>query len=556
MTFRELGLSTLFADNLERVNIREPTPIQAEVFSPIVDGQSAVGLSKTGTGKTLAYLLPMIERLSRHPLEGETPALRGVVLVPTRELATQVSRDLDTVTSGGQKGVIVVGGESEDHQVRDAKLATWVIATPGRLLDLLQRRQLDVSRVQTVVFDEADRLLDMGFIDDIRSIMKLLPKAPQMLFFSATVHFGVDEMAYEFGAECVRFGRESDEVTVEGLDHRVSFVGDDEKFHALVWFIAEQKGARGMIFSNYRDRAHELCSRLRGLGCNADSLTAQLSQNARSKIMDAFREGKTRVLLGSDLAARGLDVFDVDFVVNFDLPEDPAIYVHRVGRTARAGRKGTALSFVGFEDSFRLEKLERFLGKPVERFQFPVEALQGRLHRFGEPQGPSYSDEGRPSREGGGSGHRGGRSSGGPRGGQRQGQHAGHQGPRQGHHGGGGSQHPRPQQGGGHAAQSHAPRAASAHPRTSSAAPGARAKPNAAPLGFFARVKKFFLGLAGGPVPAAKSEAKAPAAGSRSVGTAAGHTGGRSASSASATTASSRGRRRGGRGGGGGGRRR
>lgn len=381
MSFIELGLSEKFCERLRAKNILEPTPIQAEVFTPIVSGQSVLGLSKTGTGKTFAYLCPLVDRLSQST-QG-TEGIRGLVLVPTRELATQVSRDLETLCGAEQRGTVIVGGEAEEKQIKDSLSTTWIIATPGRLLDLLKRRMLDVSHVQALVFDEADRLLDMGFIDEIRAIMKFLPRPMQLLFFSATLHFGVDEMAYEFGAECFRFGQEEDQVTVEGLDHKISFVGDDEKFHALVWYLTQQEGKRGIIFSNYREKVHEVSSRLRGLGMKAGGLTAQLTQSARSKIMDEFRSGKMQVLLASDLASRGLDVFDIDYVVNFDLPEDPAVYVHRVGRTARAGRKGNALSFVGYEDSYRLGRLENFLGKPIERFQFPVDAFSGRLHRFG-----------------------------------------------------------------------------------------------------------------------------------------------------------------------------
>ncbi|MBS1984564.1 MAG: DEAD/DEAH box helicase [Bdellovibrionales bacterium] len=403
MTFEELGLSENFAQRLAQMGVKEPTPIQAEVFKPIVSGQSVLGLSKTGTGKTFAFLCPLVQKFSSTEIKSN---VRGIVLVPTRELAVQVGRDLSQLTGTEQKSAVIVGGEPEEMQIQLCRSATWVIATPGRLFDLLKRSMIDVSQAEAIVFDEADRLLDMGFIDEIRGIMKLLPRSMQMCFFSATLHFGVDEMAYEFGAECFRFGQEEPMVTVEGLDHRVAFVGDNEKFHALVWYIASQGKARGIVFSNYREKVHEIAGRLNGLGCDAASLTAQLTQGARTRIMQEFREGKVQVLLASDLAARGLDVFDIDYVVNYDLPEDPASYVHRVGRTARAGRAGQALSFVGFEDSFRLERLEKYLGKPVDRFQIPVEALEGRLHRFkptANPNAQEYTP--RQEREGG----RGGR---------------------------------------------------------------------------------------------------------------------------------------------------
>jgi superfamily II DNA/RNA helicase len=312
-------------------------------------------------------------------------------LVPTRELAHQVQESLEYLFQvQPQKSVVVIGGESEEAQLRGAKGAQWLIATPGRLLDLVQRRLLDLSYVQTLVFDEADRILDMGFIDDVRALLKFMPKpAPQMLFFSATLHFGIEELAYEFGVNFQKIGVATDELTVEGLDHQVVFIGDEEKYRLLCFFLHERKGKRGIVFSNYRDRAHELSYSLRKLGAPVEGLSAQLNQSQRSRIMEEFRQGKVEVLVASDLAARGLDVQDLDFVVNFDLPEDPATYVHRVGRTARAGKSGLALSFVGFNDSFRLEGLEKFLAKKINRFDFDPEILKAPIARWGAAQSAS-----------------------------------------------------------------------------------------------------------------------------------------------------------------------
>ncbi len=378
MTFAELGLKENYCQNLLTHGISAPTPIQAEVFLPITEGRSVLGLSKTGTGKTLGYMAPLVQRFG----ESQNKVL---VLVPTRELATQVQSSLESLTAGSQKAVVIVGGESEDRQIADSRNSGWIIATPGRLLDLLKRRMIDVGSVKGLVFDEADRLLDMGFIDDIRELAKYLPPGMQMLFFSATLHFGVDEMAYELGADFLRFGQESEQATVEGLDHRVAFVGDEEKFHVIAHFLKDHGDQRGIIFSNYRERAHEMSYRLRGLGFKIEGMTAQLAQGARVKIMDAFRNGSIQVLVASDLAARGLDIFDLDFVVNYDLPEDPSTYVHRVGRTARAGKKGIALSLVGFEDSFRLERLEKFLGHAVQRQEIQLNQLSGPMPRIGQP---------------------------------------------------------------------------------------------------------------------------------------------------------------------------
>lgn len=402
MTFAELGLDLEFCEKLSRRGIEKPTPIQTECFLKISESHSVLGLSKTGTGKTLAYLAPLLQAQKKDPNR------RTLVLLPTRELVAQVQSSLEALMSEGMTCVPIVGGEPEDRQVEKAAHAHWILATPGRLLDLLQRRKVTLAQVKTLVFDEADRLLDMGFIDDIRALMKFLEPPLQMLFFSATLHFGVEEMAYEFGAEVERIGFEEDELTVAGLDHRVAFVGEEEKFHALAHFLHGQREKRGIIFSNYRDKAHYISDRLRGLGYHAEGLSAQLSQPQRSRIMELFRAEKLQTLVASDLAARGLDVQGLDYVVNIDLPEDAATYVHRVGRTARAGLKGVAISYVGYEDALRLEKIEKFIESPIAREKIPLEHLEGPLPRnpleaprAPRPAQPAQSHSAEPRAQGG-----------------------------------------------------------------------------------------------------------------------------------------------------------
>lgn len=397
MNFSDLGLDEVFLKRLAASGIESPTAIQQSLFTPIMEGESILGLAKTGTGKTLSYLGPIVQKLERKANQNTGTANDAsgpsvVVLVPTRELASQVQSTHFQLTENSKGVAVVVGGEAEEAQIDAAGQAEFVIATPGRLLDLLKRKKIATQQVGIVVMDEADRLLDMGFVDDIRAIMKFLPKAPQLICVSATLHLGVEEVAYEMGLQPKRFGIEEEEATVSGLQHRLVHLGDSEKFHALANFIYERKDKRGIVFSNYRDKAHELSSRLKGLGCRVDALSAQLSQGQRKRITEAYRSEKTKVLVASDLAARGLDFLDIDYVVNYDLPEDPATYVHRVGRTARAGKEGTALSLVGFEDAFRVEKLERFLGEKIESYEMSAESFEGALPRFG----PRIEEEDRP----------------------------------------------------------------------------------------------------------------------------------------------------------------
>ena len=434
-SFDAIGLKNIYCERLAKEKILSPTAIQKDLFEPITNGTCVLGLAKTGTGKTLSYLGPLVQKYSVSELdqeksdnesqdeENDGESNKGqpkvFVLVPTRELASQVQSTFVLLSEAEQQAVVVVGGESEDKQIDAMGQAKFVIATPGRLLDLLKRKKISTREVDVVVMDEADRLLDMGFIDDIRSILRHIKTKPQLVCVSATLHLGVEEVAYEMGLNPIRFGVEEEEMTVKGLDHRVAHVGDKEKFHALTHFIHERKESRGIVFSNYRDRAHEVASRLRGLGYKADALSAQLSQSLRKRITDAYRTGDTMILVASDLAARGLDFLDIDYVINIDLPDDPATYVHRVGRTARAGREGRALSLLGFEDAFRIDKLESYLGEKIEVEAIPVEKLSGSLPRGADKAEPPRASEeryagGRTSRDRNSGGRNtGGRNSGG-----------------------------------------------------------------------------------------------------------------------------------------------
>ena len=513
MNFRELGLSEIFTERLAAQNIREATPIQEDLFAPILRGESVLGLAKTGTGKTLSYSAPLVEKFSKAPVQNSEQTAKHAwawVLVPTRELAVQVKDTLSLLTHAESQIAVVVGGESEERQIDALGQARFVVATPGRLLDLLKQRKILTRDVEVVVMDEADRLLDMGFIDDIRAILGFLPRKPQLICVSATLNLGVEEVAFELGVEPQRFGVEEAVQTVEGLHHSVAFIGDDEKFHALVHFIFERKDQRGIVFSNYKERAHEIASRLRGLGCKADALSSQLPQSARRKIIEDYRTGDLKVLVGSDLAARGLDFLDVDYVVNVDLSEDPATYVHRVGRTARAGRKGQALSLIGFEDSFRIEKLERFLNAKIATQEFPLEKLKGPLPRFGARIG------GADLREDDRASH--GRSRGGPQRGAASRDSGPQRGPRpERSHGGAASSGPRAAQ------PRNSPPPSHRAPSNSAVASQASARPAQAPAikkptSLLGRLKKLLTGLFGAKPAEASRNSVTPAARPQSSG--------------------------------------
>ena len=396
-TFTDLGASPELITFLRQRGIESPTEIQKLVFAPVLEGKSVLGLSKTGSGKTLAYLLPLVQNLQATLAEGapqnDAEKSRVLILCPTRELAQQIHSELEQLWSHrAGASLLIVGGESEQDQLNGFASSIFLVATPGRLLDLIKNSALPLDTVQRVVLDEADRLLDMGFQEDIRDILGRVPKGFQLVCLSATLHLGVEELIYEMGVDFVRVNASSDaDLTVEGLDHRVAFVGDSEKFHFLANFLKDRQEQRGIIFSNFREAAHRISKRLEGLGYRSEALSAQLSQPQRRRIMDEFRKGALDILVASDVDSRGLDVDALDFVVNFELPDDSATYVHRVGRTARAGRKGVAVSLVGFEDSFRLEKLESYLKSPIDRLSVDTAWLEGPLPRGKHPpKAPSY----------------------------------------------------------------------------------------------------------------------------------------------------------------------
>jgi superfamily II DNA/RNA helicase len=397
MTFTELGTSPALTAILKARGIESPTEVQKLVFTPIVEGKSVLGLSKTGSGKTLAYLLPLVQGLladldQKKPAEASADDVavqndaeksRVLILCPTRELAHQIHSELQLLMPERTgASLLIVGGDSEQEQRDGFRQSLFVVATPGRLLDLIKNAGMPLGSFQRVVLDEADRLLDMGFQEDIRDILTRIPKGFQLVCLSATLHLGVEELIYEMGVDFVRVKASSDaDLTVEGLDHRVVFVGDQEKFHFLANFLKDRQDQRGIIFSNFREAAHRISKRLEGLGYRAEALSAQLSQPQRRKIMEEFRAERLDILVASDVAARGLDVDALDYVVNFELPDDSSTYVHRVGRTARAGRQGVAVSMVGFEDSYRLEKLESYLKMPILRMTVDTSWLQGSLPR-------------------------------------------------------------------------------------------------------------------------------------------------------------------------------
>ena len=326
----------------------EPFPIQIEAIPPLLKGSDLIGQAQTGSGKTLAYALPMLQRVDQH-----LRVIQGLVLVPTRELAVQVAGEFERLARHlPSRTIPVYGGSSMVSQFEQFRhnYASIVVATPGRLLDHLKRRTVDLRSVRFVVLDEADRMLDMGFIDDVKSILENVPRGRQTALFSATMPQEIVRLSQRYLSNPLRVFVDSEEISVESL--RQSYVNAEEgaKFPVLLSILKKEKMEGALVFCSTKIRAAHLAEALGRTNVNAEALHGDMSQAQRNAVSHAFRDGKIDVLVATDVAARGLDIPWVSHVINYDMPDDPTMYFHRVGRTARAGEKGTSISLVSRED--------------------------------------------------------------------------------------------------------------------------------------------------------------------------------------------------------------
>ena len=341
-TFAELGVSSSVIEVLDKTGITVPFEIQTLVLPDVMAGHDVLAKSKTGSGKTLGFAIPIVERLSEN---SPTPA--AVVLVPTRELAVQVAEDFDAIAHVcGLRVGLAYGGTSVREQGKTAAKAHILIATPGRLEDLAERRLVRLDGVRILVLDEADRMLDMGFQPQVDRIVRRLPKKRQTMFFSATLDGAVGRIASAYTHDARRHEVESETQTVEDADHRFIPVETHGKVEALVDLLNEDGMGLALVFVRTKRGADRLVHKLKARDIRALAMHGDLSQPARERALERFESGKVNVLVATDVAARGLDLEEITHVVNFDPPEDDKGYVHRVGRTARAGRSGTGVTFV------------------------------------------------------------------------------------------------------------------------------------------------------------------------------------------------------------------
>lgn len=402
-TFSELPLCAPLQSNLTKHGFVQPTPVQREAIPPALEGRDLVATAQTGTGKTLAFLLPVIQSLSK--LEGKSaPGVRALILAPTRELALQIQESALRLTAGLKlNSAVVVGGMNENTQLRTLRQgAHIVIATPGRLCDFLDRKLIQLSNAGVVVLDEADRMLDMGFLPALKRILKNVPERRQTLLFSATIETSVAHLIHAYVKDPVRVAIGATTQPTDCIDLHVYEVEQDAKLGLLETLLRNETGSF-LVFARTKHGTDRLARRLSASGFGAARIHGDRTQGQRNQALAGFKNGDYRILVATDVAARGIHVDDIAHVVNYDLPQVPEDFIHRVGRTGRAGARGTASTFATRGERAEIRKIEaamktRLTPRGVTSVELPREEKPAVHHRPQVNAGPSRHAKNQPAR--------------------------------------------------------------------------------------------------------------------------------------------------------------
>ncbi|RIV21543.1 DEAD/DEAH box helicase [Fibrisoma montanum] len=369
MKFDEYNIAPEIKRNLETMGFKRPTDIQYKAIPSILKGEDVLAIAQTGTGKTAAFAIPVISMLHRQKTSSRSEGVKCLVMVPTRELALQITdvfRSLAQFTR--TKAFCIFGGVEQDPQImRLEKGIDILVATPGRMFDLVSQGHLNLDRVEMLILDEADHMLDLGFLKDIQDLVKRLPRKRQTLFFSATIDETIKKLAYSLVHNPIRIQISPENRVARNIEHSVAFVEMDDKRFFLERIVKEHPDNKILVFVRTKVRAERVASALHRMNLSAQTIHGDKQQSDRLQVLNQFRKGEVKVLIATDVSARGIDVPNVDYVVNYDLPEQPENYVHRVGRTGRGTQKGTAVSFCSTEEKPLLADIEAYLDQPVAR---------------------------------------------------------------------------------------------------------------------------------------------------------------------------------------------
>ena len=367
-TFQAFGLADTLLTALARLEITQPTPIQEQAIPAVLKGRDVLGVAQTGTGKTAAFSLPVLNALIETGGRANPKAPKVLILTPTRELASQIADSIKSYASGTRfTHQVIFGGVSIRPQIDAMRRGVdIVIATPGRLLDLMNQRAIDLREVRHLILDEADRMLDMGFVRDVMKIVAQVPKERQSLLFSATMPRSIEDLAKKILTNPVRVEVTPEVVTVEKIDQSVFLVPQKAKKLWLIDKLAQADVEKVVVFTRTKHGANRLSEDLAKAGIDALAIHGNKSQGARQKALGSFQAGEVKVLVATDIVARGIHVDDISHVINFDLPEEPESYVHRIGRTARAGKSGVAVALVDPSERSKLKQIEKLTGLTFE----------------------------------------------------------------------------------------------------------------------------------------------------------------------------------------------
>ena len=368
MKFKDLNIIPSILKALENENYKEPTPIQEQAIPPILAGRDLLGCAQTGTGKTAAFAVPTLQRLSKANTAAARP-IRSLILTPTRELAIQIYESFRVYgRNTGLRAAVIYGGVSQKPQEQALKRGLDIlVATPGRLADLMNQKLVDISQVEILTLDEADRMLDMGMIHEVKRIIAKTPDQKQTLFFSATMPPEIAEMSGSMLKNPVKIAVSPEKPTVEAIEQSVYFVNKENKRSLLLHLLKDPSIASALVFTRTKHGADRVMRDLLKANINANSIHGNKSQSARQLALKNFKNKQTRVLVATDIAARGLDIDELTHVINFDLPDVPETYIHRIGRTGRAGHNGISISFCDQEEKKSLVSIEKLCSVNITR---------------------------------------------------------------------------------------------------------------------------------------------------------------------------------------------